>query len=279
VFDTYLLAFETFLPERDIMSQFTAKPEDGAVWITGASTGIGAETAIRLAKEGFVVYISARSADALKKVAQTEETGGRIHPLPLDVTDRAACIAAAEKIKSDGHSIAIVLLNAGSFWPVRGWDLTVENFDRTYAVNFHGVVNCLVPAVESMKEAGQGQVAIVASVSGYGGLKKAPSYGSSKAALINMAEALKFDFDKMNIKIQIINPGFIDTPATEKNDFPMPFLMPLDKAADRVVGGLKKSSFEITFPRRFTWLLKLVNILPYPVYFWLLGSATADRKK
>jgi short-subunit dehydrogenase len=261
------------------MSSFVAKPEDGAVWITGASSGIGAETAIRLAKEGFEVYISARSQDALNKLAQTPGTENRIHPLPLDVTDREACIRAANAIIDNGMSIAMVILNAGGFWPARGWNLSTENFDKTYAVNFNGVVNCLVPAVESMKESGRGQVAIVASVSGYGGLKKASSYGSSKAALINMAEALKFDFDQMNIKTQIINPGFIDTPLTETNDFPMPFLMPLDKAADRVVAGLKKSSFEITFPRRFTYGLKLVNLLPYSLYFLVMGKLTADRKK
>lgn len=258
---------------------YTAKPEDGAVWITGASSGIGAETAIRLAKQGFEVYISARSVEDLEKVAARPEAQGRIHALPLDVTDREACIAAAETITGSGRPIAIAMLNAGGFWPARGWNLTAENFDKTYAVNFTGVINCMIPAVESMKEAGRGQVAIVASVSGYGGLKKAASYGSSKAALINMAEALKFDFDKMNIKMQLINPGFIDTPMTEKNDFPMPFLMPLDKAADRVASGLKTGKFEITFPRRFTWMLKIANLLPYPLYFWLMGTMTADRKK
>ncbi len=258
---------------------FSAKPEDGVVWITGGSSGIGAETAVRLASEGFEVYISARSEGDLRKIAERPEAAGRIHPLPLDVTNRDACQAAAKKITSSGRPIAIALFSAGGFWPMRGWDLSLENFDKTYDVNFTGVINCLVPAVESMKEAGRGQVAIVSSVSGYGGLKKAASYGSSKAALINLAEALKFDFDKMNIKIQLINPGFIDTPMTEKNDFPMPFLMPLDKAADRVTAGLRKSSFEITFPRRFTWMLKLVNLFPYSLYFALIGRMTADGKK
>ena len=128
-----------------------------------------------------------------------------------------------------------------------------------------------------MKERGQGQVAIVSSVAGYGGLPKNAAYGISKAGLINMAESLKFDFDLMNIKVQIINPGFIDTPLTEKNDFPMPFLMPVDKAAERVVAGLKSSRFEITFPRRFTFMLKFVNLLGYPVYFWLIRKITAGR--
>ena len=261
------------------MAQFTAKPADGVAWITGASTGIGAETALRLAGEGFTVYASARSEEKLKLVVERANGRGKIIPLPLDVTDKDACREAVQTIDNFGRPIALAMMNAGAFFPLKGTELTVENFEDTYAVNFFGVVNCLVPVLEVMKNAGQGQIALVASVSGYGGLKLASSYGSSKAAVINLAESLKFDFERSNIKIQIVNPGFVDTPLTKNNKFPMPFLMPLDKAADRLVACLKKDMFEITFPRRFTWLLKIANLLPYGLYFPLVGWATSGGKR
>ncbi len=256
------------------MSQFTAKPEDGAVWITGASEGIGKAVAIHMADEGFTVYASARSADKLDAMASQYSGKGKIIAAPLDVTDRDANAACVERIVSEAGKLAVCILNAGTFYPVRGKTMTFEDFDGTINVNVNGVLNGLLPAVEVMKQQGQGQVAIVSSVAGYGGLPKNAAYGISKAGLINMAESLKFDFDKLNIKIQIITPGFIDTPLTEKNDFPMPFLMPVDKAAERVVSSLKKSKFEITFPRRFTYILKFVNLWCYPVYFWMVRKFT-----
>jgi short-subunit dehydrogenase len=260
------------------MGLYTAVPADGAVWITGGSTGIGAESAIRFASEGFTVFVSARSEAALEALAQRFEGKGEIRPLPLDVTDRGACQSALNEIRSQGFEVAVALFNAGMFEHMKGSELSLDSFEKTFAVNFSGVVNCLVPVVDEMKRNGKGQIAVVASVSGYGGLKLASAYGASKAALINMCESLKFDFDPMNIKIQLVNPGFIDTPMTEKNKFPMPFLMPLDKAADRLVSSMKKDMFEITFPRRFTWMLKFINILPYPVYFWLVGRGTSGGK-
>ncbi|MEM9277192.1 MAG: SDR family NAD(P)-dependent oxidoreductase [Pseudomonadota bacterium] len=258
------------------MIVFTATPESGAVWITGASEGIGKAVAEQMAADGFTVYASARSEDKLKKIAEDFSGSGKILPIPLDVTDRAACKACIETIIQESGKLAVVILNAGTFAPIRGKDLKFEDFELTLDVNVYGVLNGLIPAVEAMKDAGQGQVAIVSSVAGYGGLPKNAGYGISKAGLINMAESLKFDFDKMNIKLQIITPGFIDTPLTKKNDFPMPFLMDVDAAAERVVSGLKTNAFEITFPRRFTYMLKFLNLWCYPVYFWLVKRGTGS---
>lgn len=261
------------------MALFIAKPADGAVWITGGSTGIGAQSAIRFANEGFTVFVSARSKKDLEELASSYSGKGEIRSLPLDVTNRAACKKALDDIRGQGFEVAVALFNAGMFEHMKGSELTLDSFEKTFAVNFSGVVNCLVPVVDEMKRTGKGQIAVVASVSGYGGLRLASAYGASKAALINMCESLKFDFDAMNIKIQVVNPGFIDTPMTEQNKFPMPFLMPLDKAADRLVASMKKDMFEITFPKRFTWLLKFINMLPYPLYFWLVGRGTSGGKK
>ena len=255
---------------------FTATPKDGAVWVTGASEGIGKATALKLAEEGFTVYISARSSDKLSRMREECSGEGVLIPLPLDVTDRAANAHAVEKIIKEEGRLALVIFNAGSFKPASGEDLNYEGFDFTNNVNLDGVINGLVPAVDAMKKAGQGQVAIVSSVAGYGGLPKNTSYGLTKAALINAAESLKFDFDRMNIKIQVINPGFIDTPLTRKNDFPMPFLMSVEDAAQRICDGLKTNKFEVTFPRRFTYMLKFINLLPYNLYFWVVKKMTGS---
>ena len=133
--------------------------------------------------------------------------------------------------------------------PVHGEDLHREDFEKTFAVNLHGTVNCLLPAVRHMKARGHGQIAIVSSVTGYGGLPTSAAYGATKAALINMAESLKFDLDKVGVRLQIINPGFVETAATAKNAFPMPALVSAEVAADRIAEGLKSSGFEITFPK------------------------------
>jgi NAD(P)-dependent dehydrogenase (short-subunit alcohol dehydrogenase family) len=136
-----------------------------------------------------------------------------------------------------------------------------------------------VPLVDSMKRAGRGQIAIVSSVTAYGGLPTSAAYGATKAALTTMAESLKFDLDKMNITIQAVHPGFVDTPATRGNPFPMPALMDVEDAARRIVAGLGKPGFEITFPRRFTYMLKLLGLLPYPLYFRALNRFTGWSKR
>ena len=114
-----------------------------------------------------------------------------------------------------------------------------------------------------------GHVAVVSSVAGYRGLPTSAAYGASKAALINMCEALKPELDRYGVKLSLICPGFVRTPLTDRNAFPMPFLMEAEEAAERIVNGLLRGKFEITFPRRFTWWLKLGRCLPYAWYFLL----------
>lgn len=262
------------------MTHFTARPIHGAVWITGASSGIGRAVALALAAKGFTVHATARSAGDLEKLAaESTELSGRIVATPGDVTDPEAMAAIVEKIVADCGSLALAIFNAGVFLPVAGEALEVSRFRKTFDVNLMGVVNGLAPAVKAMKQAGQGQIAIVSSVAGYSGLPSSAAYGASKAGLTNMAESLKFDFDKLGIRIQIIHPGFVETPATEKNPFEMPALMKVDEAAKRIVEGLAMDKFEITFPRRFTFVLKLLRMLPYPLYFWLLNKATGWKDR
>lgn len=262
------------------MPQYLAKPTDGIAWITGASSGLGYHVAKNLAADGWTVAATARGADDLEALAsECASLSGQVLPMPGDVTDQDAMSKIASELISDHGSIALVILNAGIYLPLRASELKLADFDKTIAVNLNGVTNCLVPCLDHMRQAKRGQIAIVSSVAGYGGLPTSAAYGATKAGLTNMAESLKFDLDLLNIHIQIVHPGFIDTPATETNPFPMPFLMEVEDAADRLVDGLGSSGFEITFPKRFTWGLKLINLLPYPVYFWLVKRATGWGKK
>jgi NADP-dependent 3-hydroxy acid dehydrogenase YdfG len=262
------------------MTLYRAKPADGVAWITGASTGIGRVVALQLAAKGWTVAATARSVDKLEQLARESEVlSGRIVAVPADVTDRAAMAAALETIESGNGPVALAIFNAGDYWPSSGHKMDIDNYRKTYEINVFGVLNGLVPLVERFKQRRKGHVMIVGSVSGYGGLPMASAYGATKSAVNNMAAALKFDFDQMNIRIQMVNPGFIDTPLTEKNDFPMPALMQVDKAAARIVSGIDTGGFEVSFPRRFTWILKLVNLLPHRAYFPLIRRATGWKNK
>ncbi|MEP3436462.1 MAG: SDR family NAD(P)-dependent oxidoreductase [Hoeflea sp.] len=262
------------------MTAYFAKPADGSVWITGASSGIGRALALKLAGEGYTVYATARGESALIELEQASQgLDGKIIAAPGDVTDTSVMAEIARRVDADGPGLALAVFNAGIYLPVYGETLQVADFDKSFAVNFSGVVNCLVPAVERMKARGRGQLAIVSSVTGYGGMPTSAAYGATKAALNNMTESLKFDLDKFGVRIQVINPGFVDTPATSENAFTMPALLQPEDAARRIGEGLKSGSFEITFPRRFTYVLKLLRLLPYPAYFALMNAATGWKKR
>ncbi|OXT00244.1 oxidoreductase [Notoacmeibacter marinus] len=250
------------------MSLYRARPKDGLCFMTGASSGIGRAAALVLARKGWTVVSVARSADKLQSLAdEAEALSGRIIPEPCDVTDEEAMAALMRRVVAEHGPIALAVFVAGNYWPVVGSDPSLENMKKTYQVNVFGVLHGLVPAILHMRERRKGQIAIVGSVSAYGGLPMASAYGASKAALNNMAAALKFDLDKLNIRTQIINPGFVDTPLTEQNDFKMPFLMEVDEAAEAMVDGLENGGFEVTFPKSLATILKFINLFPYGVYF------------
>lgn len=247
-------------------------------WIIGASTGIGAELAKRLVADGCRVAVSARGADRLRQLAETEE-GDKIVPVPVDVTEPASVSAGFSDVTTAFSGTPdLVVISAGFFEPMKAADFSADLFRKHVDVNLMGVAQVLDVVLPSMLKAGRGQIAIVGSVSGYRGLPKAVAYGATKAALINMAESLRVELAPKNLVVQVVNPGFVDTPMTESNDFPMPHLMPVDKAVDAFMRGLKSGQFEITFPKRFTWQLKLLRILPYWLYFPLIRRATRSTK-
>lgn len=241
-------------------------------WVTGASSGIGRALALRLVREGWRVAASARNAAALAELAA--EAGERLLPAPVDVSDRAQVQELVSRIEVIHGPIDLAVLNAGTHLPTPIESFSAEDVGRLVAVNLMGVVHGLEALLARMTARGQGHIAVVSSVAGYRGLPTAAGYGATKAALINLCESLRFDCQRLGIKLQLVSPGFVETPLTDRNPFPMPFLMPVDRAVDRLVRGLAGNGFEITFPRRFTFLLKLLRCLPYRLYFPLVQRAT-----
>lgn len=247
-------------------------------WITGASTGIGRELAIALARRGVKVAASARSADKLAELARLYPN---IASLPLDVSDPAATQEAARTIAATLGPIDLAVFNAGTWEPMTARNFSAAKAARSMAVNYQGVVNGIEAVLPAMLERGAGHIALVASVAGYRGMPLAGAYGPTKAALINLAETLQGELSQRGVAVSLINPGYVATPMTSINKFPMPFLVEAENAAQRIVRGLEKRKFEIAFPWQLVTLMKLGRILPYRLYFWYSRTilAPAPRKK
>ena len=141
-------------------------------------------------------------------------------------------------------------------------------------LNINGVLNCLAAILPALLAQGRGGIGIVSSIAGLSGLPQALIYGPTKAALINLCESLYLDLHKLGIGVYLINPGFVATPLTAKNDFSMPALISAEQAALEIVSGIERGEFHIHFPKRFTHFLRLLRLLPYRAYFYLIHKVT-----
>jgi len=250
---------------------YRAQPRDGIAWVTGASSGIGRAVAIELAQRGYQVAATARRVKELEELATLSPN---IHGYPGDVTDKLEMAALAAEIESRIGAVALAFLNAGVYFIKERESFDADTVWRTFGINVSGTVNCLAPVLAAMQRRGKGQLAINASIAGYGGFKGSAAYGSTKAALIYMAESLKLAYEEAGISVQIVNPGFVETEMTAQNDFEMPFIMKADRAARIICDGFEKGGFEITFPWRLAYLFKAVCLLPYPLYFAQMRRST-----
>lgn len=242
--------------------------EGSCIWITGASSGLGRAVAALLVAQGYSVAVSARRAEALESLAQElSQESGKLAVYPLDVTDYDAVISVAASIRAEVGPIGLAVLNAGTHREVMAQGFSAQEVRGLMDLNLMGCANCLDAVLPDMIARRNGHIALVSSVAGYLGLPTSAAYGATKAGLINMAEALKPECDALGIKLQLVNPGFVKTPLTDKNAFPMPFLMELEDAAKAMVAGLGSRRFEVIFPRRLAYILKILRILPYPLLF------------
>ena len=256
-------------------------PTEPLIWITGASSGLGHALALELAGRGNRLALTARSEgklEALKGEILQRHPQAEVHVMAGDVTDAERMAAIVTAMEGAG-GIDIAVLNAGIYIPIDGTSPDLGAMHKTFEVNLGGTANCLVPLIGTMKPRRRGQIAMVASVAGYSGLPMAAAYGATKAGMINMAESLRFDTERMGITLQLINPGFVDTPATEENPFEMPFLLEVKDAARRMADGLESKRFEVTFPKRFTYQLKALRLLPFDLYHAIVSRATQWKGK
>lgn len=237
------------------------------VWLVGASSGIGAALAHELARRGARLAVSARNADRLRAL---ELASARL--LPCDATDATSLAAARSELLAAWGGVDLVIYLAGDYAPMRADGFDQAAAEQILAVNFLGAMR-LTAAVLGDLPAGGG-IALVASVAGYRGLPRALAYGPGKAALIHFAECLYFDLAPKRIGVWLVNPGFVATRLTAKNDFNMPALLTPAQAALAMVDGFRTGAFEIHFPKRFTTVMKLLSHLPYRWYFPLVRRMT-----
>ena len=244
-------------------------------FITGVSAGIGQALAEKLLAKGHAVTGIARRQTRLDALGQK-------HPqflgIACDVTDQEGLAAAISHAETHHGAIDTLILNAGIYTPQNGVSPEVDVFRQHMEVNYMGVVHGLAPVIPRMVAHRSGHVVIMASVSGWVGLPKAAAYGPTKAALISLAESLWFDLTPKGIKIQIVNPGFVETEATAVNDFEMPGLMTADAAAEAMLKGMASTGFEITFPKNFTRMMRMLKHLPYRTYFNLVSKRTQQER-
>jgi len=233
------------------------------VWVIGASSGIGRELCLLLASQNCQVYASARKEQALNQLQS--EFPNQIKALPLDVLDRQKVLSAFSQIKK----LDMVIYLAADYRPLSLDDLSIENAQSIIDINFSGLIQIIELTTPFFKQQGHGHFSAFASIAGYIGLPSSSIYGATKAAVINLFESLHPEGKKYGIDFSIVNPGFVDTPLTQKNDFPMPFIMTPNKAAEETIKGYSRGEFCIVYPKGFSYFFRFLRILPYSLHLFL----------
>lgn len=237
------------------------------VWLVGASAGIGRATASALHARGANVVVSARSAVALSAFVAAHP-GARA--LPLDVTDAVAVKTAVRML----GTLDCVVYCAGHYSAMEATHMDLPDLLHHNQVNYVGalyLLDAVVPRLLAQPvnpHSGQrGHISLVGSVAGFRGLPQSLAYGPTKAALINLAETLYVDLHAHRVGVSLISPGFVDTQLTQQNQFKMPALISAEQAAQEILKGWARGQFEIHFPKRFTYWMKILQLLPYAAFF------------
>lgn len=258
------------------------------IWIIGASSGIGYALAEKLSREGACLALSARSEDELKALQvklpkpqpprhEESSPASTDHIVcPIDVSDHKALARTASEISARFPRIDSIIHLAAIYKPTSFAEMQLEDAHKLIDININGTLNLIKAVLPILNSQGSGQLALTGSVAGYCGLPNGQPYSATKAAIINMTESLRAEQPKLDIKL--ICPGFVKTPMTDENPFPMPFIIEPEQAASEIADGLLSSRFEIHFPKRLTILMKLLKRAPSPLYFFITRRMVKDAE-
>ena len=239
------------------------------VWITGGGSGIGKALALSFATDGWDVVISGRDQKRLQEVC---DLSPQIRAVVCNISNEDAVLSAKPEI----GAIDLAVLNAGDYRPGSTHACSPNDHRKMFEVNYFGTLNCIQAVLPEMRKHG-GKMAIVGSLAGYIGLPNASTYGPSKAALISLCESLRAELQDSLVTLKLISPGFVKSTLTDRNDFEMPYLLSAEQAAIEIRRGLESDSFEITFPRPFVRRMKLLQMIPYRLYFYLARKMTRQK--
>lgn len=230
-------------------------------WLIGASEGLGRALAEIMADEGADLILSARSEDRLREVANGLSRPARI--VTVDVSEAASVRAAADMI---GPIDGVVFL-AGVYWPMSATEWNADDAETMMDVNLMGAMRVLGATVPDMVQRNAGHIVLTGSLSGFRGLPGAIGYSASKAGIMSLAETMKSDLKATDVEVQVVNPGFIRTRLTDKNNFSMPFIMSPEDAARAMFDHMNSRKFKRSFPTVFSWLFRASQLMPDWLYF------------
>ncbi|PWB31388.1 short-chain dehydrogenase [Pseudomonas sp. SDI] len=230
------------------------------IWLTGASSGIGAQLARELLRQGHRVAISARNRLALQALANV--WGQQVLVLPGDLQDAEQVRAIGAQIAQAWGGLDQVILNAGTCEYIDSARFDATVVERVVSTNLFATSQCIQVALPLLRHSQHPHLVGVASSVTFLALPRAGAYGASKAAVRYLFESLRIDLAREQIDVTLISPGFVDTPLTQRNDFPMPMRWSAEKAAQYIVARLDRRPYEINFPRPFVLGLRLLALLP-----------------
>lgn len=242
-------------------------------WVIGASSGIGADFARELNRLRCAVTISARNEVALQDIAQNS-----MAVIPMDISDDESVSRATLKYLEDNNSFDFVIIMAG-FWKQMGaTDFNLEVFKQHNDVNVVGLARVIAATLPHMRAAASGTLVGVSSVAGYRGFPGSSGYGPSKAGQLNLLESLRTELHSTGVKVLTVSPGFVKTPMTSTNTFPMPFIIDSEQAAKYIVKGLARNKPEIVFPLPMSIMMKVAKVIPQRLWMRMFKSANKSAQ-
>lgn len=232
------------------------------VWITGASSGLGEALAQEYARTGAAVMLTARGEQALGETARALDARGSGHVYPADVTVRTRLETIVADMERDHGALDLAILNAGTYFETGLDEFDPDRIAELMNINFQSVVECIAVLLPRFRARGRGNIVVVASVAGDIGLPYAGAYAASKSALNRLCQSLHPELAAEGITLSVVNPGFIRTPLTDRNPFPMPFLIEPEEAARATRRGIERGRFEIRYPLMMSLSMRLLRALP-----------------